>query len=163
MYIDCFRVTGSFKGHGYSNDLLSKCIEGSKAKGKSGLCILSSAKKKPFLSDPKHLAYKGFKVADVSDAGINLMYLLQLSGGQQQRAAIARALASEAKVLLAGEPTGNLGENTAEEIIELLIKTAHELGKCVIIVPHSKRLADEADVIIQIKDGMVQSEYSHYD
>ena len=75
MYIDCFWVAGSFKGHGYSNDLLNKCIEDSKAKGKIGLCILSSAKKKPFLSDPKHLAYKGFKVADVSDAGINLMYL----------------------------------------------------------------------------------------
>ena len=75
MYIDCFWVSGSFKGHGYSNDLLNKCIEDSKAKGKAGLCILSSAKKKPFLSDPKHLMYKGFKVADISDAGINLMYL----------------------------------------------------------------------------------------
>ncbi|MCM1427631.1 MAG: GNAT family N-acetyltransferase, partial [Eubacterium sp.] len=74
MYIDCFWVSGSFKGHGYSNDLLNECIKDSKEKGKSGLCILSSAKKKPFLSDPKHLLYKGFKVADVSDAGINLMY-----------------------------------------------------------------------------------------
>lgn len=75
MYIDCLWVAGSFKGQGYSNDLLSKCIEDSKNKGKSGLCILSSDKKKPFLSDPKHLTYKGFKVADVSDAEINLMYL----------------------------------------------------------------------------------------
>lgn len=75
MYIDCFWVSGSFKGHGYSNDLLNRCIEDSKAKGKSGLCILSSAKKKPFLSDPKHLIYKGFRVADISDVGINLMYL----------------------------------------------------------------------------------------
>lgn len=65
MYIDCFWVSGSFKGHGYSNDLLSKCIEDSKEKGKAGLCILSSAKK-PFLSDPKHLIYKGFKVTDIS-------------------------------------------------------------------------------------------------
>ena len=75
MYIDCFWVSGSFKGHGYSNDLLERCIADSKAKGKSGLCILSSSKKKPFLSDPKHLAHKGFLVADESDAGINLMYL----------------------------------------------------------------------------------------
>ena len=74
MYIDCFWVSGSLKGHGYSKDLLNKCIEDSKAKGKAGLCILSSAKKKPFLSDPKYLDHKGFKVADVSDAGINLMY-----------------------------------------------------------------------------------------
>lgn len=75
MYIDCFWVSGSFKGHGYSNDLLNACIEDSKAKGKEGVCILSSTKKRPFLSDPKHLLYKGFKVADQSDAGINLMYL----------------------------------------------------------------------------------------
>jgi len=75
MYIDCFWVSGSFKGHGYSNDLLNRCIEDSKSKGKKGICILSSSKKKPFLSDPRHLMYKGFKVADVSDVGINLMYL----------------------------------------------------------------------------------------
>ena len=47
MYIDCLWVSGSFKGHGYSNDLLDECIRDSKEKGKSGLCILSSAKKKP--------------------------------------------------------------------------------------------------------------------
>ena len=76
MYIDCLWVAGSFKGHGYSNDLLNECIKDSKEKGRSGLCILSSAKKKPFLSDPKYLLYKGFKVADVSDNGIELMYLL---------------------------------------------------------------------------------------
>lgn len=75
MYIDCFWVSGSFKGHGYSNDLLNACVEDSRAKGKSGLCVLSSAKKRPFLSDPKYLLHKGFKVADESDAGINLMYL----------------------------------------------------------------------------------------
>lgn len=75
MYIDCFWVSGSLKGHGYSNDLLNECIKDAKEKGKLGLCILSSSKKKPFLSDPKYLRYKGFKVADVSDVGINLMYL----------------------------------------------------------------------------------------
>ena len=64
MYIDCFWVSGALKGHGYSNDLLNACIKDSKEKGKSGLCVLSSAKKKPFLSDPKHLLYKGFQVAD---------------------------------------------------------------------------------------------------
>lgn len=81
--------------------------------------------------------------------------VMQLSGGQQQRVAIARALASEADVLLADEPTGNLDENTAEEIITLLKKTAHELRKCVIVVTHSKHLADEADEVIQIKDGKI--------
>lgn len=75
MYIDCFWVSGSFKGHGYSNDLLNICIEDTKAKGMVGLCVLSSKKKRPFLSDPKHLLYKGFCIADESDAGITLMYL----------------------------------------------------------------------------------------
>ena len=77
--------------------------------------------------------------------------VLQLSGGQQQRVAIARALASEANVLLADEPTGNLDEGTAEGIIDLLKRTAHEIGKCVIVVTHSRRLAKESDRIIQLQ------------
>ena len=83
--------------------------------------------------------------------------VMKLSGGQQQRVAIARALASNAKVLLADEPTGNLDEQTAEGIIELLKQTAHELGKCVIVVTHSRYLANEADEIVQIANGRIAS------
>ena len=79
--------------------------------------------------------------------------VLQLSGGQQQRVAIARALASEAKVLLADEPTGNLDETTTGEIIELLKQTAHELGKCVIVVTHSREVAQAADHILKLDHG----------
>ena len=75
MYIDCLWVSGSFKGHGYSNDLLEACINDSKEKGRTGLCILSSAKKKPFLADPKYLEHKGFSVCDKADNGIELWYL----------------------------------------------------------------------------------------
>ena len=75
MYIDCLWVSGSFKGHGYSVDLLNECIRDSKNKGKVGLCILSSEKKKPFLADPKFLKYKGFEVSDESDNGIQLWYM----------------------------------------------------------------------------------------
>lgn len=82
--------------------------------------------------------------------------VMQLSGGQQQRVAIARALASDAKVLLADEPTGNLDEETAKEIVELLKKSAHELGKSVIVVTHSKEVAEASDEIIEIKDGRLQ-------
>ncbi len=67
MYIDCLWVAGSFKGHGYAGELLNYCIEDSKQKGKKGLCILSCAKKKPFLSDPKFLKYKGFDPCDEAD------------------------------------------------------------------------------------------------
>lgn len=75
MYIDCLWVAGSFKGHDYGADLLNACIEDSKNKGKKGICILSSKKKKPFLSDPKFLKYKGFEVCDEADNGIQLWYL----------------------------------------------------------------------------------------
>lgn len=75
MYINCLWVSGSFKGHGYSSDLLSECIKDSKAKGKKGICILAAAKKKPFLSDPKFLKYKGFEICDEADIGIQLWYL----------------------------------------------------------------------------------------
>ena len=74
-YIDCLWVSGSLKGHGYSNELLGACIDDSKEKGKKGLCILSSAKKKPFLADPKFLKYKGFSVCDEADNGIQLWHL----------------------------------------------------------------------------------------
>ena len=75
MYIDCLWVSGSFKGHGYSNDLLGACLADSREKGRKGLCILSSAKKKPFLADPKFLKHKGFAVCDEADNGIQLWYL----------------------------------------------------------------------------------------
>ncbi|MBQ9519624.1 MAG: YoaP domain-containing protein [Firmicutes bacterium] len=75
MYIDCLWVSGAFKGHGYSNDLINACIKDSKQKGKKGLCILASAKKKPFLADPKFLKYKGFEVCDEADNGVQLWYL----------------------------------------------------------------------------------------
>lgn len=75
LYIDCLWVSGSFKGHGYSNDLLGACIADGRANGKQGLCILSAAKKMPFLADPKYLKHKGFTVCDEADNGIQLWYL----------------------------------------------------------------------------------------
>ncbi|HBN13074.1 MAG TPA: GNAT family N-acetyltransferase [Clostridiales bacterium] len=75
MHINCFWVSGSFKGHGYANDLLNACISDAKAKGRRGVTVISSPKKMPFLSDPKYLAYKGFKVADKAEPFFTLMYL----------------------------------------------------------------------------------------
>ena len=79
--------------------------------------------------------------------------VLQLSGGQQQRVAIARALASEAPVILADEPTGSLDEDTAQGIASLLRESAHQMGKCVVVVTHSRELAREADVVFRLKRG----------
>ena len=82
--------------------------------------------------------------------------VLKLSGGQQQRVAIARALASEAPVILADEPTGNLDEDTARDITEILKESAHKMNKCVVVVTHSEALAKEADVIFRLKRGELQ-------
>ena len=76
--------------------------------------------------------------------------VLQLSGGQQQRVAIGRALVSKAPVILADEPTGNLDETTAEEVVGIL-RDAARAGKCVIVVTHSKQLAAEADEVLVLK------------
>lgn len=79
--------------------------------------------------------------------------VLKLSGGQQQRVAIARALASDANVILGDEPTGNLDEDTATEIIEILKECAHQMNKCVIVVTHSNDFAKQADVVLKLKKG----------
>ena len=79
--------------------------------------------------------------------------VLQLSGGQQQRVAIARALATEAPVILADEPTGNLDEDTAMAIMDILEENVHQMNKCAVIVTHSNEIAKRADVIFRLKRG----------
>lgn len=76
-----------------------------------------------------------------------------LSGGEQQRVAVARALTSEAQIILADEPTGNLDTENSEVVIDLLQKLAHEDGYCVIVVTHDLSIADKADEVLRMKDG----------
>lgn len=83
--------------------------------------------------------------------------VMKLSGGQQQRVAIARALVSEAPIILADEPTGNLDNVTAGEIIEILKKLAKERNKCVIVVTHSKEVASAADIILELRGKKLRS------
>ena len=83
--------------------------------------------------------------------------VMKLSGGQQQRVAIARALVSEAPIILADEPTGNLDVDTASEIIEILKKLAKERNKCVIVVTHSKEVANSADIVLELRDRKLKS------
>ena len=82
--------------------------------------------------------------------------ILKLSGGQQQRVAIARSLATDVPIILADEPTGNLDEITAAEITQILQETAHKLNKCVIIVTHSKDVAQKADAVLELKQGILR-------
>ena len=75
----------------------------------------------------------------------------QLSGGQQQRVSIARALMNGGEVILADEPTGSLDPKTTGDVITLLRDAAHQLGKCVIVATHSERVADAADIVLNLK------------
>ena len=81
-----------------------------------------------------------------------------LSGGEQQRVAIARALSSGAKVILADEPTGNLDAGNTVNVIRLLGQLAHEKGCCVIVVTHDPEVADLADTVYRVKDGVLTLE-----
>lgn len=77
----------------------------------------------------------------------------KLSGGERQRVAIARSLASSAKIILGDEPTGNLDSVNTQNIIEILGRLAHEKGYCVIIVTHDMEVAEAADVVLRMRDG----------
>lgn len=81
---------------------------------------------------------------------------LMMSGGEQQRVAIARALASEGKILLADEPTGNLDAVNGATIVDILKRLAHEQNYIVVIITHSNTIAQEADEVYKIADGMLE-------
>ena len=80
--------------------------------------------------------------------------VLKISGGEQQRTAIARALVHDSKVILADEPSGNLDDDTENEIVKIF-KNLADQGKCVIIVTHSSNVAKHADKIYEIKKGKI--------
>lgn len=76
--------------------------------------------------------------------------VLNLSGGEQQRVAIARTIATKSDVIIADEPTGNLDDETEDNIIEILKGLAHKDGKCVIMVTHSNKVAMQSDELLGI-------------
>ena len=76
-----------------------------------------------------------------------------LSGGEQQRVAIARTLAQGCKIILADEPTGNLDSTNTANIVKILCALAHDDGCTVIIVTHDPAVAEQADTVLQMKDG----------
>lgn len=91
------------------------------------------------------------------DASMKDSLPLNLSGGQQQRVAIARTLAKDSKVIIADEPTGNLDGETELEILGLLNDLVSKEGKTVIIVTHSNVIAENAQHVFSITDGVVNS------
>jgi putative ABC transport system ATP-binding protein len=81
----------------------------------------------------------------------------RLSGGEQQRVAIARALANDPAVILADEPTGNLDSRTGDEIIDLLVGTAGDRGRTLIVATHDDRIAGRAQRLLRMSDGTLAS------
>ena len=79
----------------------------------------------------------------------------ELSGGQQQRVAIARALVARPAVLFADEPTGNLDSRTGDEVLQLLRRSADEMGQTIVMVTHDAHAASIADRLVFLRDGLV--------
>lgn len=80
-------------------------------------------------------------------------YPSQLSGGQQQRVAIARAVVADPVILVADEPTGDLDRVSADEVLDLMERLVHELGKTIIMVTHDPRAAQRAHIIKRLDKG----------
>ena len=79
----------------------------------------------------------------------------EMSGGQNQRCAIVRALANSPKIVLADEPTGNLDSHSGEEVFELMREMNRQSGVAFVMITHDDRLAQAADRILLIEDGLV--------
>jgi putative ABC transport system ATP-binding protein len=82
-------------------------------------------------------------------------YPSNLSGGEQQRVAIARSLASGARVILADEPTGNLDKANGENVIEILRQLAHQQRYCVVVVTHNLEIVERSDKVWSMSDGVL--------
>lgn len=86
----------------------------------------------------------------------------QLSGGQQQRVAIARAVVTDPAILVADEPTGDLDRVSAEDILELMERLVHDLGKTIIMVTHDPRAANKAHIIKHLDKGVLNEHHQAY-
>ena len=83
---------------------------------------------------------------------------VRLSGGEQQRVAIARCLATHSNIIAADEPTGNLDEENAEAVVELLLELAHSQNKTIILVTHDSYVAERCDLRMRLKHGIIEVE-----
>jgi putative ABC transport system ATP-binding protein len=85
-------------------------------------------------------------------------YPVQLSGGEQQRVALARAFVVEPPIVMADEPTGNLDSSNGEHVLDLLTQRNRSEGTTLVLVTHDKQIAERADRVIVLRDGLVVSD-----
>ena len=79
----------------------------------------------------------------------------QFSGGEQQRIAVARAIATDPEIILADEPPGNLDNENSMNVVSILVDLAHKYNKCVIVITHASEVAEKADVVFKMDDGIL--------
>ncbi len=106
-------------------------------------------------SEAKEIAHKHLLDVGISREQFK-RFPSQLSGGEQQRVAIARALGAGNRIILADEPTGNLDISNGEQVVEILLRLAHEENRCVIIITHDLDIASQADEVFTMRDGVMQ-------
>lgn len=106
--------------------------------------------------NPKKRAYELLKKLGLENRIYH--YPNKLSGGQQQRVAIARALANNPDIILADEPTGNLDETSAKEVMNIFKSLNKNEGKTIAIITHDPRIAEQTDRIIVIRNGKILSD-----
>lgn len=105
--------------------------------------------------DSRHVTGDGMKRLEAFGLGHRLNHRpRELSGGERQRVAIARALINQPSVLLADEPTGNLDEQTGEQILDLLA-AEHQRGLAIVMVTHDHSIADRADRVVELHHGVL--------
>ena len=107
----------------------------------------------PALPFRKYDPFEGRTLVDSADRVDH--FPSQLSGGEQQRVAIARAFITSPSILFADEPTGNLDEDTAEEITNLIFEMNREVGTTLVLVTHNQELAEKTDRILYLKAGKI--------
>ena len=114
---------------------------------------------------PKVIKQESYNVMEKKAKGLLKMFGIseiankfpaEISGGQKQRTAVARALMNDPFLILADEPTGNLDSENSDNIIDLLLKLAHDENRCVIVVTHDLSVMDRADVVYRINDGLLE-------
>ncbi len=104
-------------------------------------------------------ARRARELLDLVEMGDRIHHLPEeLSGGQKQRVAIARAMANDPAIILADEPTGALDSKTGRTVMDLFHRLNKETGKTIVLITHSKELAEETDRIVTISDGAITGE-----